>query len=169
MDKQLKSMNDAVIEARREADAAQTTAAITSQLIVGVGTPKLLKLAADEPMVVDLSFINKSNFVASVTGGIVNFRFVKAGEVTMIPADGWIGGWDIPNFDLEPQWSGSIATVRSSRPLTQSEVSKIRDGKMKAYIFFRVFVKGTGKPLDGCYTYDRYDKSLTNCVITNPN
>jgi hypothetical protein len=166
MDKQLKSMNDALVQQKREADAAQASAAIASQLIVGIVPPTVRPLAPGKPMIVDFSFTNRSNFVASITGWIVNFQFVKVDKLKMIPADGWIGGVDLPSFDLEPQWSGNIGTVRS-RILSQSEVNAIRDDKVRAYVFLRVFIKGAAKPLDGCYTYYREDKNLKNCVITN--
>lgn len=149
--------------AERTAGMAEQTLAISSQLIVGY-IPKLARLTSGEPMLVDVLFVNKSNFIASITGGMTKFAFPPKGTaIATASFDALFGdGTPIPAFDLAPQSETSALRI-ASRVLSAAEVSDIKDGTLQVLIFIRTRVKGMASPLDSCYAYTTTIKDFAGC------
>jgi len=145
--------------AETQASASQITATINSQLTAGY-YPKLVSLIPNQPMIVDIYFINKSNFVVSVTSGIAQYIFTENRTAT---ANFDSDATPLPVFQLAPQWEG-ISVHISSRILSEQEVSAIREGPLQVYLFMRFTIQGVEKPLDACYHFSKPTKDFVACA-----
>jgi hypothetical protein len=139
--------NERIVKAAEiQAGAAQTTAAIGSQLTVGF-YPKLVSLTP------------KSNLAVSIAGGAGQYIFTeKTSATATYDTDAPI----FQPFDLGPQWEG-VAFHIVSRKLTEEEVRDIKDGKLNAFVFLRFIIKDIPHPLEGCYFYNWVYKELARC------
>jgi hypothetical protein len=63
---------------------------------------------------------------------------------------------------------GGISSHLASRVLSEQKVTAIGDGKLNAFLFMRVIIKGRNDPIESCYLYRRETKDFVNCIDLHP-
>ena len=153
----IEQQKEALAYAKTQADSAQTAALISRQLLVSYAL-KLVSFKPNERMLVDVSVVNKSSFPASISGGDVKFVFSESVTATNDFKD----TSPLQAVELPVGWE-DVSYHIGSRILTQKEVADIKAGRLYAFVFMRVFLKGVTAPLESCHFYSTVTKDLGRC------